>query len=315
MDDDAEGTGGRGRIRDELVAVLLSSSMLTDRQARMLLVDLVAERIGHRPPLREQPTARLEVLELVRYCAGIRGGLEALARAVHSLVGRTPTAAAVFRLAAEWELLSGAGPGLPSGPGEWTTVVRLPSGPADDPPPIDPPPGSAVALPAAPGPAAPVPAPSPATSGGRPATLDFFISYTSADRRWAEWVAWALEQDGYHVVVQAWDFVPGTNWYAMMQAAAIQCDRTIALLSPDYLESAYAAQEWQAAQQADPKGLARKLVPIRIAPCSPPGLLATVLSFDLFGLSDGEARTLLLGRIAALRTGRDKPADPPPFPG
>jgi TIR domain len=27
----------------------------------------------------------------------------------------------------------------------------------------------------------------------------FFVSYTSADRTWAEWVAWQLEQAGYQV--------------------------------------------------------------------------------------------------------------------
>jgi hypothetical protein len=26
---------------------------------------------------------------------------------------------------------------------------------------------------------------------------DFFISYTSADRAWAEWIAWQLEAEGY----------------------------------------------------------------------------------------------------------------------
>jgi hypothetical protein len=25
---------------------------------------------------------------------------------------------------------------------------------------------------------------------------DFFISYTGADRRWAEWIAWQLEEAG-----------------------------------------------------------------------------------------------------------------------
>jgi TIR domain len=37
---------------------------------------------------------------------------------------------------------------------------------------------------------------------------DFFVSYTSTDRAWAEWIAWQLEADGYKVVVQAWDFTP-----------------------------------------------------------------------------------------------------------
>jgi hypothetical protein len=35
---------------------------------------------------------------------------------------------------------------------------------------------------------------------------DFFVSYTSSDRTWAEWIAWQLEAEGYQVVVQAWDF-------------------------------------------------------------------------------------------------------------
>lgn len=34
---------------------------------------------------------------------------------------------------------------------------------------------------------------------------DFFISYTQADRAWAEWIAWALEEDGHRVLIQ-----PGT---------------------------------------------------------------------------------------------------------
>jgi TIR domain len=40
---------------------------------------------------------------------------------------------------------------------------------------------------------------------------DFFVSYTQADRAWAEWIAWILEEDRYRVLVQAWDFVPGSN--------------------------------------------------------------------------------------------------------
>jgi hypothetical protein len=37
-------------------------------------------------------------------------------------------------------------------------------------------------------------------------TADFFVSYTSADRAWAEWVAWQLEADGYQVIVQVLNF-------------------------------------------------------------------------------------------------------------
>jgi phage replication-related protein YjqB (UPF0714/DUF867 family) len=41
----------------------------------------------------------------------------------------------------------------------------------------------------------------------RPAR-DFFISYTGADRAWAEWIAVQLEAAGYSTVLQAWDFRP-----------------------------------------------------------------------------------------------------------
>jgi len=30
---------------------------------------------------------------------------------------------------------------------------------------------------------------------------DFFISYTGADRQWAEWIAWHLEQAGYSTII------------------------------------------------------------------------------------------------------------------
>jgi hypothetical protein len=35
---------------------------------------------------------------------------------------------------------------------------------------------------------------------------NFFVSYNSKDKAWAEWVAWQLEKDGYTTVIQAWDF-------------------------------------------------------------------------------------------------------------
>ena len=34
----------------------------------------------------------------------------------------------------------------------------------------------------------------------------FFVSYNKADRAWAKWIAWQLEETGYSTVIQAWDF-------------------------------------------------------------------------------------------------------------
>jgi TIR domain len=35
-------------------------------------------------------------------------------------------------------------------------------------------------------------------------------------QRWASWIAWELESAGYRTVLQAWDFVPGTNFIDFM---------------------------------------------------------------------------------------------------
>ena len=49
---------------------------------------------------------------------------------------------------------------------------------------------------------------------------DFFISYTSVDETWAEWIAWIIEAAGFSVTVQKWDFRPGSNLGLEMQRAA-----------------------------------------------------------------------------------------------
>lgn len=80
---------------------------------------------------------------------------------------------------------------------------------------------------------------------------DFFVSYTKTDRPWAEWIAWELEEDGYATVLQDWDFRPGQNFVLRMHQAATQAERTIAILSEDYLNSSYTQPEWAAAFAQD----------------------------------------------------------------
>jgi len=86
---------------------------------------------------------------------------------------------------------------------------------------------------------------------------DFFISYTGADCRWAEWIAWCLEQDGYTVIIQAWDFPAGSNFVYEMDNALKEAERVVAELSPAYLTSKYALTEWAGAFRSDPQGKER----------------------------------------------------------
>ena len=82
---------------------------------------------------------------------------------------------------------------------------------------------------------------------------DFFISYNKADRKAAEWIAWQLEEEGhYSVAIQAWDFGPGSNFALEMNRASKDSARVLAVLSPDYLTSDFAASEWAAHFAQDP---------------------------------------------------------------
>jgi hypothetical protein len=61
--------------------------------------------------------------------------------------------------------------------------------------------------------------------------LEIFVSYTEADKSWAEWIAWHLEDNGNHVLIQAWDFQAGSNFVIKMQEALKSCEIMIAVLS------------------------------------------------------------------------------------
>jgi len=141
---------------------------------------------------------------------------------------------------------------------------------------------------------------------------DFFISYNKADRAWAEWIAWHLEEAGYTTTLQAWDFRPGSNFVLDMQRAAVEATRTIAVLSPDYLNALFTQPEWAAAFAQDPTGEKGTLLPVRVRECEIKGLLHPIVYIDLFNLEEAAAKTALLDGV---KRGRAKPDHAPEFPG
>jgi hypothetical protein len=122
---------------------------------------------------------------------------------------------------------------------------------------------------------------------------DFFVSYTKTDQEWAEWIGWILEENGYRVLIQAWDIVPGANWIRDMDAG--KADRTIAVLSDTYLNSEYGMAESLTAWALDPTGSDRKLLIARIAPTDRKGTPGGVVDVDLFGLAEADARARSAG--------------------
>lgn len=119
---------------------------------------------------------------------------------------------------------------------------------------------------------------------------DFFVSYNRHDTDWAEWIAWVLEENGYTVTIQAWDFRPGGNFAVDMNKAIKNSRRTIAVLSETYLQSEFTLPEWAAAFIKDPTSEMHKLVPVRVKPCEPDGLLQGIVYADLIDKSEEEAK-------------------------
>ncbi len=143
-------------------------------------------------------------------------------------------------------------------------------------------------------------------------TKDFFISYNRNDQGWAAWIADVLEKASRSVIIQAWDFLPGSNFVVEMQRATSECDKAVAILSPDYLASMFTQAEWAVAFSVDPSGANRKLIPIRVRMCEPPGLLRTIVYCDLLGLAEDAAKSAVLRAVSTDRVRPERPIFPSP---
>ncbi len=138
--------------------------------------------------------------------------------------------------------------------------------------------------------------------------IDFFISHAGRDTGWAEWLAWQLEQAGFTVELDVWDWAPGEDFVARMQTALERADRLLAVCTEAYFASAFGGAELRAvfAGSAATQG---RIVPVLVEPVSLPSLYASLIRVDLTGLDEPTAAARLRDRLAGGR-----PASAPPFP-
>jgi tetratricopeptide (TPR) repeat protein len=127
--------------------------------------------------------------------------------------------------------------------------------------------------------------------------VDFFVSHADVDVQWAEWIAAELENAGYGVIVKAWDFRPGEDLLTRHDEALAACRHTVCVLSSAYVESEVAART--AALRQGLEGKQRALIPVRVADCTAPPLMGSIIPIDLSGVDDeDEARQRLLAGVA-----------------
>src|SRR5829696_4697722 len=144
---------------------------------------------------------------------------------------------------------------------------------------------------------------------------DFFVSFNKADRDWAIWIAWVLEEAGHSVWFQDWDF--RGNFVEHMNQAHQQADRTLAVLSDHYFGSDFTLAEWSARFAQDPAARQDRLVPVKVGPLTDENILSPIVYADLTGCDEAEAQRRLFERVkkALDASYRPKPRTRPGFPG
>jgi len=144
---------------------------------------------------------------------------------------------------------------------------------------------------------------------------DFFVSHAASDRAWAEWAAWQLEQAGYSVELDVWEWAAGRNFMTAMSDALGRCDRVLALFSLAYFDrSRYTTGEWSAAMVHVLGMEEGRVVPVLVEDVpveQMPAVLRPLVSCDVFGVDAGQARRVLLEAAAGPR----RPDGEPIFPG
>ncbi|MFD0524846.1 FxSxx-COOH system tetratricopeptide repeat protein [Paractinoplanes durhamensis] len=143
--------------------------------------------------------------------------------------------------------------------------------------------------------------------------MKIFVSYAGPDRPWAEWAAQQLERASFKVELDAWDWSAGDNFVLRMNDALARADLVLALCSPSYFaRDRFTTDEWASvlAERLDSSGR-RRLVPVRVAEVTPPLILQAVVTPDVFGIPEHQARQVLLQAV----TRPVRPVAEVPFPG
>jgi TIR domain/NB-ARC domain len=101
---------------------------------------------------------------------------------------------------------------------------------------------------------------------------DYFISRSSVDAAFAGWIGQLIATQGKTYVDQSEHF-GHEDFMNAMHKAFLSGARVVALYSQSYLDSKYCVRETTEALKGDPANEHQRLIPFRIEPCAPPGML------------------------------------------
>jgi hypothetical protein len=138
---------------------------------------------------------------------------------------------------------------------------------------------------------------------------DIFVSYTSQDKQWAEWIGQRLLELGHIPHLHDWELV--TDISAWMEERHDKADMVLCVVSGKYLKAPFSSWERRAAQWAVQSGREHFLRLVAIEDCEYPTLLATFKRCALYGLDEASAKRTLATFLAT----PGPPTAPITFPG
>jgi tetratricopeptide (TPR) repeat protein len=139
---------------------------------------------------------------------------------------------------------------------------------------------------------------------------DIFVSYTSSDRKWAEWIANELKTLDHLPHIHEWEIEGSDDIYGWVEKHFDAADHVLCVTSDDYLKAPYSTLErhaalWQAAKKRP--GFVLLAV---VKPCSLPTLSDHLRRCELYGVPEDAARL----RFREFMEKRGAPTDTA-FPG
>ncbi|HVG23981.1 MAG TPA: toll/interleukin-1 receptor domain-containing protein [Thermoanaerobaculia bacterium] len=136
---------------------------------------------------------------------------------------------------------------------------------------------------------------------------DVFISYSHKDEQWVNDVLVPqLRAADVDVLIDAEDFVPGPAAIQNMANAVAGCQRTLVVLTPNWVASEWTQYEGLLTAYDDPSGARGKMIPILRAKCDPPKWLAIRSWLDF--ADDARVSQQMARLIRAIKRGPDAAA-------
>lgn len=122
-----------------------------------------------------------------------------------------------------------------------------------------------------------------------------FVSYTSSEKPWADWVGWVAQDIGYTVRIHHWEIGSGQSIAAWMQDALDTAHGMLALCSDDYFTKVYSQAEVEAALMKAWEKQSGFLKPVEVEKVTNwPIFLRSPKRVSLVGLGPSKARKALV---------------------